>query len=114
MYSGTLEHLCRDEIAAAHLKVTTHTKHTLHLQRRCILRECERLQEEYAAQCRALGGRSSGAACHVGHLEVASAREDDNALHDMLINERAQRSERWRAEGRNDICGRSFGERVLE
>jgi hypothetical protein len=103
VHRGTLEQLSRDELATAHLKVAACAEHTLHLQRRCILRECERLQEEDAAQCRALGSWSSGAACHVRHLEVAGAWEDDNALHDMLINERAQRSEQGRAEGRNDI-----------
>jgi hypothetical protein len=104
VHSGTLERLLsRDELAAAQLKVAACSEDTLDLQRSCIFRECERLQEEDAAQCRALGGWSSSAACHVRHLEVAGAWEDDNALHDMLINERAQRSERGRAEGRNDI-----------
>ena len=104
MHRGTLEKLSRDELAAAHLKLAAHAEHTLDLQRSCILRECERLQEEDTAQCRALGGWSSGAACHVRHLEVAGARENDNAFYDVFNNERTKRAERGRAEDRDNIC----------
>ena len=115
MSRGTLERLLsRDELATAHLKVAACAEHTLDLQRSCIFRECERLQKEDAAHCRALSGWPSGAACHVRHLEVAGAREDDNALYDVFNNERAKRAERGRAEGRDNICGRYCGERVLE
>ena len=104
MHRGPLENLTRNKLAAVHLKVAARAKHTLDLQRCCILGECDWLQEEDAAQCRALDGWSSGATCHVRHLEIAGAREDDNALHDVFNNERAKRAERGRAEDRDNIC----------
>ena len=62
----------RDELATAHLKVAAYSEHTLDLQRSCILREHERLQEEDAAQCCTLSGRSSGTPREVVESEARS------------------------------------------
>ena len=55
----------------------------------------ERLQEIDAMQCRQHGRL---ARCGTGHLEVASGREDNAALDDVVSNEAVERAGSRRAD----------------
>jgi hypothetical protein len=92
-------------IAAAHVEPAV-ADHTVDVFNHI---DSERLQEDHVTQSHYTGtgtGRKSSLPRSTRHLEVASGREYDAGLHDMVSHKNVQSASHWRAESRHGITDR--------